>query len=132
MNRLPATVQRHHQVIGPPVAVKNAIQTAQRRGTLVRSSPTRWINGHQVVVDLVLLEPAPKPRARRALIAAAATAGIAALAGATYAVYAAVAWAVTHWQLLLGAALTAVALLWWLVGRLGACPGLHCPGCKCR
>lgn len=131
MNRLPERVQRRHQVIGPPHAVANAIETAHRQHRLVQASPVRWVNRRQVAVDLVLLDPAPRPRRRWVLPTAVGTTVAAALGGAVYVVYTVGTWTAEHWQELLGAAALAALALWWLLGRVGACPGLHCPGCKC-
>ena len=131
MNRLPATVQRRHTVIGPPHAVRNALQTAHRQGRVVRSSPVRWLNDREQIVDLVLLDPAPRPRRRWPVPTVIGATVAVLLGGAAYAVHEVLVWTATHWQQLLGAAIAAVLLMWWLAGRLGACPGLHCPGCKC-
>lgn len=131
MNRLPEQVRRHRKVVGHPAAVANAIQTAHRQGRLVEYSRARWVNRRDVVVDLVLIEPAPRPRRRWVLPTAIGTTVAGALTAAGYGVYTVGTWTAEHWQELLGAAALAALALWWLLGRVGACPGLHCPGCKC-
>ncbi len=53
--------------------------------------------------------------------------------GLTWATYLIVAAVVAHWAAILGLLVVALVLVaWWGAGQAGACPGLHCPGCKCH
>jgi hypothetical protein len=59
---------------------------------------------------------------------------VAAAGGVVYEAVQAYLWLREHWAVLVGytvAALVALLIVWHLLGRAGACPGLHCPGCRC-
>lgn len=41
-------------------------------------------------------------------------------------------WVAAHAAGILGGLAVLIVLTsWWLAGQAGACPGLHCPGCRC-
>jgi hypothetical protein len=64
------------------------------------------------------------PSSRRQRVIAGSVAGAGLLVGVGYLVYRA-------WPLIL-ATLVLLAVIWYGLGRVGACPGIHCPGCRHR
>jgi hypothetical protein len=76
----------------------------------------------------LLPPPQPAPTRRREVSPEMAAAGLVALT-----VLVAAAWLVfLLGHLKLVAVMVLVLLLWVGLGQLGACPGVHCPGCKHR
>lgn len=65
------------------------------------------------------------------LVAAIMTPIVGAILAIVYAVGTVVRWGATHWIFLTGAAL-ALVLTVFILGRVGGCPGIHCPGCGHR
>lgn len=117
---------------GHPTALRRAVELARQRGQLVDE---RWLTSREVVVRLrPALPPAPRRRAGRWWAVGLATAGSLAI-GVGWAVWWVLSWVAVHAVAIgkgaLGVA-AVVAGVWWLLGRLGACPGVHCPGCACH
>lgn len=117
-------------IVGQPAAVEKQLWAMKTRGDLVAGQPmpvVRQLSDGRVAIAVRVVDRSPTPRPRRRVrvrwVAAGgvATAG---LVGVGYLVYLAWAW-------ILGAVVLA-AVVWVLLGQRAACPGLHCPGCKCH
>lgn len=120
------------QLVGRPHEVANALRTMSARGVLVERGPVRRVGPDRVLVDARVINREPvraRRRVRARWVVSVVVAGTGALAAAGY-------WAYLSTRALLpllerGAAVVLVVLAaWWLLGRAGACPGLHCPGCR--
>lgn len=119
-------------IVGEPHEVANALRALRRRGDLVQRGPVRRVGPQRVVVDTRVVDRAPvrlRRRRRARLVVSIVVAGTGTLAGLGY-------WTYLGTRALLplaervGAVVAIVAVVWYLLGRAGACPGLHCPGCR--
>jgi len=124
-------------------AVRRALEIAEGRGQLVSVEPLRA--GPRGVAVRVVLRPAtliqtptaPRqiPRQRHRHLARWIAAGAFGLAGLTallgWAIYLLFVWLAAHVAEVLGVLGALLAALW-LLGRVGVCPGVHCPGCRHR
>jgi len=115
-------------------AGQRAAELALARGQLVRAERVGD------VVRVVLRVPRQDPdrfrhtptRPRRwTWIAAGCAAGAVILGALVWLVVLAVAWLTAHVAQVLGVVAGSVAVLY-VLGRVGACPGFHCPGCRHR
>ena len=132
-------------VIGDPQQVQRALITLQNNGLLVSASAIQPMPGadQRVFVMVRMLETAPttaQPRQRwyrrPGVVATVAGVTITTCTGTAYGLYllaqAAAQAASGAGPALVGLA-TVAALIWFVLGRSGkCCPGLHCPGCRCR
>lgn len=90
-----------------------------------------------VLRPAVLSSARAKPRRnlttnrRTAKVAIASTAALLLLGAIVWLVVLAVSWATAHVAQILGV-LGGGAVLLYLAGRVGVCPGVHCPGCRHR
>jgi hypothetical protein len=135
---------------GTADSVRQSLEAAAARGQLVSVEPLR-ANAHGVAVRVVL-RPAQrtttdprqdhdKPRQLRPLRIRRGweyrmAAGVALLGSGAAAVWllveaglAAWAWLLAHLASVVGTLALLVAIFWAL-GKLGVCPGVHCPGCR--
>lgn len=135
-----------------PHAIADALRKARVEGVLVRAEPVPAPAGLRAV--RVVLRPKPgaadgqRVEARRAALPWPAAAALGAVGLAGDAGIAAGEWAVVravldafeaagravaeHRAGIVGALVAAgAAMVWVLLGQAGACPGLHCPGCRC-
>lgn len=127
MSRQVAVAGRDWQLVtGTPAEVAAAVRAARATGRLEAMTTPHRVPGHprRVYVHIRMREPQRR-------VWPAAVAGGVALAAIAAVTVLAVAWMVAHWQMLLGAAVVAAVVLAGL-GRVGVCPGIHCPGCRHR
>jgi hypothetical protein len=123
---------------GAAPAVRRAVELARERGQLVDE---RWLPARpgEAAVQVVLRAQALPARHTRRAVPWRWVAGGTLLATAAvgsgwlvwWAANAAIGWLVAHGAHIVGG-LAMMAGAWWLLGRAGACPGLHCPACSCR
>lgn len=107
---------------------RRAAELAYARGQLVHAER------HGDVVRVVLRVPAGRAtRVRQRATARPWLVPTAVIGGAVGALVAllwwAVLWVADHAAQVLGV-LGALLVLFWLLGRVGVCPGVHCPGCR--
>lgn len=138
------------QLYGTRDDLDQVVDEARRRGVLVRATmvrPTRALGIYTQAmvlrldddepVDLPAIEPQPWYRRPRFLVAvvAAAIGSLIVVGWLLYLAVAAALSAATAAAKAIAPAAGAVAFVvfvgWLLLGQAGACPGLHCPGCKC-
>jgi hypothetical protein len=120
---------------GTDVSVRRAVELARERGQLVDE---RWLPARAGEAAVkVVLRPAALPAGKRSVPwrwIAGATTLVGSAVGAGWLVWlaanAAVGWLVAHAAHIVGGVALVLAV-WWLLGRAGACPGVHCPGCGC-
>lgn len=116
-------IWRHHN----PHMLRARFNQAQRRGeiapvTSIGVKVNRY-GQHGIVVKRIKPE-----RPRWALPLAAASAAIGAVGGVAWMLYE-IRWLVFNGTL----TVLALTTIWWVITRVnhsGACPGLHCPGCR--
>ncbi len=117
-------------VVGRFDALGAQLVTLQRAGVLFQASaPVPCEDGYVMSVRLIEERPISPPTRAASTAAvwwvgggiAAATAAVCTVAGLL---------ALRYWAVILGG-LAVLLAVWWLLGRAGACPGLHCPGCGC-
>lgn len=127
-------------VVGTPTEVTNVLTAAQATGRLVYASAPRPMpsGDPRVSVTVRVLDRsptvarAPRRRLKRPTMVAIAVATILpVLIGLSYAAVLLVQTVIALIPAIL-AGLFLLALLWFALGRAGACPGVHCPGCGCR
>lgn len=130
-------------ITGTTVQVGQMLDRLARSGRLASASdPQPTGQGGQVLVTVRVLPPRPaaaavtaSPGVRRRVRPwvwwTAGGAAVAVLAVVAWLVAVAVAWLVAHWAVVV-AALVGVAVLLGLLGRVGVCVGVHCPGCRHR
>jgi len=145
------TKVREQRIIGDPSHIANVLNTKLASGELVSAAEPVAVahpeTGKPAVMVIVRLLDRELPvRAdasrvtswRRALWAwlvrnrlpiAVTLAVLGALAGVAYLVYLLVQVVISHLALIVGV-LVAAGAAWFLLGRAGVCPGLHCPGCR--
>lgn len=142
----PANRRVQRTIIGSPLELQNALETADRQGRLVAVTPPRPYAPGRFAVTAVLVETAPptpvapaerpaqrRPPARRPWTVAATLAAVLAalmMLGAVLAV--ALEWVLTHLGVLLGAAVVLAGAAWLLRVKTQVCMGLHCEGCGHR
>ncbi len=121
-------------LVAPGTLLAALIVRAQRQapahGFLFSSSPVQAYGDGRALVNVRIVE-LQRPTAPVRPVSAAtwwACGGIATLIAAVVATAALVAW---HYRAVILGALALAVAVWWLLGRAGACPGLHCPGCSC-
>jgi hypothetical protein len=126
-----STIERHWT--GYEITVRRAVEVARHRGQLV---DVQWLPASPGRASAVVrLRPhvlPAAPRTRRSSwwwAAGLGAAGTVALGG--WGLWIAVSWLVAHAAHIAGGA-AILALLWIGLGQLGACPGVHCPGCRHR
>lgn len=128
-------VVRDRTVVAGTSEVAAFLRAADEQGRLLRFESPVPAGPGRVSVQVRLVEPKSAGRSvmsRPWLLAAVAVGTLVALALLGYAVVEVVAWVAAHWRTLLGGtAFLCVLAIWHLLGRSGACPGIHCPGCKC-
>jgi hypothetical protein len=117
-----------------PSAVRRAVQLARARGQLVAVEPLPAPCGQAAVRVVLRTQALPTPpRRTHYWWAAGALVFVAAAGGVGWVMWWAASWAAAHsaqiGRVVLGAAVVVVGG-WWLLGRIGACPGIHCPGCR--
>lgn len=113
--------------------VERTLQRIRARRDLVSPIPNNLRSMPHVVVHVHVIERPPRRRVRTRWVAAGVAGGTVALAGAGWLAYIAVDALLAHALPLLGGLVLLMLLLGWVgAGQAGACPGLHCPGCKCR
>ena len=122
---------------GTDESVRHAVHLARIREQLVDE---QWLPARpgEAAVRVVLRAPAlPAGRTRRPVpyrwMAGVTTLALGAIGTGWllwWAATAAIGWLVAHVEHIVGG-LAVVLLVWWLLGRAGACPGIHCPGCSC-
>jgi hypothetical protein len=125
--------QVQRTIVGQPAAVEKLVWSLKQRGDLVAGQPVPEVvrlSGGRIAVAVKVLDRTPEPRPRRTRVrwvVAGTVAGAGVLSGVGYLVWLAL-------PVLEGLALLAavVFVAWMLLGQRGACPGLHCPGCKCH
>jgi hypothetical protein len=124
-----------------PDAVLLFLRHLHDRGELVSYTPMHPVidDRGRVTVRYVRRELAPRPtvaaRPAPARWSVRRRVGVAAAVATGIAVPTALAlwWLWAHRILVVGVLVGLGALvIWWGAGQAGACPGLHCPGCKCR
>jgi hypothetical protein len=115
-------------IVGEPRQVANSLVALRRRGDLASWTPPRYLSDGRVAVSVRVVDrtPAPRPvrRVRTRWVVTGVATGTALAAGVGYLVYLALP------VILVVAAI--VAVVWFLLGQRAACPGLHCPGCRCH
>jgi hypothetical protein len=119
-------------LVGDEVALRAYLAALIAAGRLGRDgleASGRLADGRCWAKVRLLPLPPPRPARQREVSPNTVTAG---LVAATVLVAAAcVVWLACHLEVV--AVVAVVALLGWVgLGRVGACPGLHCPGCKHR
>lgn len=128
---------RRHVIIDEPQRVYDALRTAELQGRLVdHKVEARYVSGRIKVIAHIVDQPGPQPRRRRrfrtrvVVTVLAVACALLALAGwlLYLLVQALIAALIAALPFLLG--FLAVLVVWWLLGQTGACPGLHCPGCR--
>jgi hypothetical protein len=127
-------IVRHEdrKLIGLPDDVARALVAHEARGDLISARPAQPVPGMDYVAMAVRLRAATvsvRRSHRVRWIAAGVVSGTAVVAGLGYLVYSAVRAII---QILPGmiAVTVLIALAWFLLGQVGACPGIHCPGCR--
>lgn len=137
----PHTTER--RIVGTPAEVASTIDRVRRSGRLVAMTRPRPMpeGGGRVCVNVrFLATPVRTARQvaadhRRTVLrtagrVAAVVVTVTGLAAAVvYAVSRLIA-ALLHLLPYLGVALVVAVIAWALLGRVGVCPGLHCPGCS--
>lgn len=128
-------------VVGTPVEVTNVLAAARATGRLVSATAPRPMptGDPRVAVTVRVLDPTPVPvrrvsrrrLSRPATAALVVTAVLPVLIGLVYAVVVLVQTVIALIPAIL-AGLFLLTALWFVLGRAGACPGIHCPGCGCR
>jgi hypothetical protein len=137
-------------VVGTPTEITTVLAAAQATGRLVYASAPRPMpaGDPRVSVAVRVLDRSPTvaraparpaviartPRRRLkrpTVVAMAVTAILPVLIGLGYAIVLLVQTVIALIPAILGV-LFILALLWFALGRAGACPGVHCPGCGCR
>jgi hypothetical protein len=121
-------------IIGDLYEVMAALDTLDSRGDLVEWTEDRTLADGRIVVNARYVDRTPAPTRRRVRVrwvVAGSVAGAGVLTGVGYAMYLAV---VAVLPLLPGIVALGllVALAWFLLGQRAACPGIHCPGCRCH
>lgn len=114
-------------LVGEPAQVDAALAALRARGDLVAEGACVELVDGRIAVELRYVDRTPEPRSYRAPVVAGGavvTAGLIGVAG-----WLAVEWMIGHWVLIVGA-LIAAAVVMVALGRVGACPGIHCPGCR--
>lgn len=107
-------------------AGRRAAEEAIARGQLVHAER------HGDVVRVVLQVPAPtRPRQSWHVPAAVMGGAVAAVGALVLLLRWVVLWLADHAAEVVGV-LGALLFVLWLLGRAGACPGFHCPGCRHR
>jgi hypothetical protein len=119
-------------LVGDEVALRAYLADLIAAGRLGRDgleASGRLADGRCWAKVRLLPLPPPRPARQREVSPNTVTAG---LVAATVLVAAAcVVWLACHLEVV--AVVAVVALLAWAgLGQVGACPGLHCPGCKHR
>lgn len=130
MNNIVAVrTQQGHTLVGPHDELRAWLATAAASGRLTADGllASGVLPDGRCYARVQLLPVAPQRRLRGGVIAAGGVAMAASIAVTALAV----AWVAAHWQMLLGAAVVSLLLVFGL-GRVGVCPGLHCPGCRHR
>jgi ferric-dicitrate binding protein FerR (iron transport regulator) len=129
-----------HTVVATPAEAAVVLATAQRQHRLVyASAPRTWpADPSKVMFQLRLVamphltaRPTRPARRRRWGVLGLVAVGLAAAGGVLWLVITVVQFATANWQALLGAVVGLALALWFAAGRAGACPGIHCVGCKC-
>ena len=124
------------QLRGHPADVANALLVMKRRGDLVSWTPVGQRRGPDPLVVLNVRRvdrTSVRRRVRRRWVVASVAGGTVALTGAGFLAYLATAELVAHALPFLGGLVLLMHALGWVgAGQAGACPGLHCPGCKCH
>jgi hypothetical protein len=125
--------------------VANALASLARRGDLVSWTPRRHLPNGRIEVLARYVDrtqrtpdqtplPMPEPVRRRVRVrwvVGGVAVGVGVGSGLGFAVYKVLV-AVIPLLPAAFALLVLLALAWFLLGRAGACPGLHCPGCRHR
>jgi ABC-type nitrate/sulfonate/bicarbonate transport system permease component len=117
---------------GTPAQVRATLRAWQASGQLIdhtAEQPVPGAPGRVMVRYWLAKRPTPRTAGRSG---AAVAAGLAVGLVAGVAVGLAVGWVLHHLVVLAGVAAVVLLVAWWLAGQSGSCPGLHCPGCKCR
>ena len=133
------------QVTGSRAEVAAIVDVIRDSGKLLARTEPREVSAidPRVYVYVRYLEPVPVEPApararsgfpwRRVLTGAAIAVGGLTLAGflLSLATRTLAAQLVAVVPALLGVAVAALLVVWFLLGRAGRCPCLHCPGCRC-
>jgi hypothetical protein len=136
----------YRSVTGTPAEVAATVAMIRDTGRLVAATAPRQRAAADSRVTVVVTvrgprtaaAPVPRRRSRRwiapTVIIAASTATVAALGYAVATLARATVHAVTaNVHIVLGGLLLlALVLFVFVLGRAGACPGIHCPGCRHR
>lgn len=124
------------QLVGYPDQVANALRTMHERGDLAElPQQAQHLRDGRVAVNVRVIDRTPPARthSRVRRMVAVVAGGTIALASVGYLVYLATMELVDHALPVLGGVILLMLLLGWVgAGQAGACPGLHCPGCRCH
>lgn len=124
------------RIVGYPDEVAALVENWRACGQLVGLRAPKAVPGTRHVAVAVRLRTQPQPapvsarRSHRAhFIAGGSLVGAGGLVGVGYLAYSAVMAVI---PLLPGAIalVLLLALAWFVLGQAGACPGVHCPGCR--
>jgi hypothetical protein len=127
-------------IVGTRDQVLARLAGLRTAGRLVRVSRPAELDRNRIAVTaIVLLNPrpiarpaAPPARKRNAWkVLAVSAAVLVPLAVAAYLIAVTVSWVATYWKQIVGVAVALFVLT--IINRFnhaGACPGLHCSGCK--
>lgn len=127
-------------LIGTPGQVRARLEVLYASGKLISLTPPQQHGPGQVVVRVQLRDVQPRQRPDKVgtgprqdwRVPAAVCGFVVVVAVAVVALlWWAVLWLAAHVALVLGI-LGALLLVLFLLGRAGACPGFHCPGCRHR
>lgn len=125
-------------LIGTPDHVRACLEALHANGELVSMTPPKPAGTGQVVVRVELTPTRPRQRPDKVgtrprqgwRVPAAVIGGAVVAVGALVALlWWAVLWLADHAAQVLGV-LGALLVVVWLLGRVGVCPGVHCPGCR--
>jgi hypothetical protein len=123
------------RLVGYPDEVANALRTMHERGDLAEvPQQAQHLRDGRVAVNVRVIDRTRpvRHRSHRRWVAIGVASGTAVTAGVVYLVYLAVTALLAHLALILGTGALMLLLGWVGAGQAGACPGLHCPGCKCH
>lgn len=113
--------------------VERILQRIKARGDLVSPIPKNLVPMQRVVVHVHVIQRPERRRVQTRWVVAGVAGGTVALGGAGFLAYLATAELVANALPFLGGLILLMLLLGWVgAGQAGACPGLHCPGCKCH
>lgn len=128
---------------GSLASIGQGLDAARRAGVVFASTSPKPIGGGRVMVTVrIIAQPTIRPAVRsgsggrrRAVLGGAGIGAAVTLACVAFgwAVLAVAGWVAAHageiWRTALGGGAIILGA-WWVLGKLGACPGVHCPGCR--